>query len=69
MTDEEIIKRAAEIEAKKGRQQIVRHFMQSQNVQIVAFDAVGETKRLFVEKDANLAAMLCRILDVENPST
>jgi hypothetical protein len=65
LTDDEIMERAAEIQAKRDRQNMGFHFMSAKNVQLVAFSDKEETMRLFVPQDPNLAAILCRLLDVE----
>jgi hypothetical protein len=65
LTDDEIMERAAEIQAKRDRRDIGMHFMHARNVQLVAFSESSETMRLFVPQDPNLAAMLCRLLDVD----
>jgi hypothetical protein len=65
LTDDEIMDRAAEIQAKRDRQKKGFHFMNAKDVQLVAFSDKEETMRLFVPQDPNLAALLCRILDVE----
>jgi hypothetical protein len=65
MTDDEIMERAEEIQAKRDRQKKGFHFMVAKDVQLVAFSDKEETMRIFVPQDPNLAALLCRLLDVE----
>ncbi|WP_298975070.1 hypothetical protein [uncultured Roseobacter sp.] len=65
MTDDEILERAAEIKEKRERAARGRRFMEAKNVQLVAFDQIGETDRIFVPQDPELAAILCRLLGCE----
>lgn len=65
MTDEEILRKADEIKARRTRAQKGRDIMNADNVQIVAWKCRLEIARVDFPVGAELAATLCRLLDCD----
>lgn len=64
MTEEEILRHAEEIKARRERAARGREVMQAARVEIVAwYNDHPQNVRIPVPTDANLAAFLCRVLD------
>lgn len=67
MTDDEILAQAEKIKARRERAAKGRKFMQAHRVSLVMYlaDGAGAWDSIEVPQDANLAALLCRVLDCE----
>ena len=63
MTDEEILKEADKIRARRARAEVGRNIMCAERVEIVAWEDGHSIARVDVSQDAELAAFLCRVLE------
>lgn len=66
MTDDEILRKAEAITARRKRAKRAREIMSASSVQIVSFNrGAGVRDRIDVPQDAELAAFLCRVMDCD----